>query len=113
MKARFAQSIPSLVASDFRSLATAFLRKNDIALSSIDGFACHPGGAKVLDALETALDLAPGALVDSRETLRDYGNMSAATALFVLHRMRTRGSLGRCLMSALGPGFTAAFLMLE
>ncbi|HEY1961323.1 MAG TPA: type III polyketide synthase [Rhizomicrobium sp.] len=113
LKARFAQSIPSLVANDFRGIANTFLRKNDVALSSIDGFACHPGGAKVLDALEAALDLPQGALVDSRETLRDYGNMSAATALFVLHRMRARGPLGRCLMSALGPGFTAAFLMLE
>jgi alkylresorcinol/alkylpyrone synthase len=113
LKARFAQSIPSLVASDFRSIANNFLRKNDIARSSIDGFACHPGGAKVLDALEDALDLPRGALVDSRETLRDYGNMSAATALFALHRMRERGPLGHCLMSALGPGFTAAFQMLE
>ena len=113
LKARFAQSIPSLVASDFRGIAHTFLRNNDIALSSVDGFACHPGGAKVLDALEAALDLPQGALVDSRETLRDYGNMSASTALFVLHRMRSRGPVGRCLMSALGPGFTAAFLMLE
>jgi alkylresorcinol/alkylpyrone synthase len=113
LKARFAQSIPSLVASDFRKIANEFLRKNDIARDSIDSFACHPGGAKVLDALEDALDVPRGGLEDSRATLNDYGNMSAATALFVLDRMRTRGLSGRCLMSALGPGFSAAFLMLE
>jgi alkylresorcinol/alkylpyrone synthase len=113
LKARFSQSIPSLVASDFRAIANGFLRNNDIALSSIEAFACHPGGAKVLDALEDALDLSRGALEDSRATLRDYGNMSAATALFVLHRMRTRGFTGRTLMSALGPGFSAGFVMLE
>ena len=112
LKARFAQSIPSLVASDFRAIANGFLRKNDIPLDGIEGFACHPGGAKVLDALEDALDLTRGTLEDSRATLRDYGNMSAVTALFVLHRMRTRGVTGRTLMSALGPGFSAAFLML-
>jgi alkylresorcinol/alkylpyrone synthase len=113
LKARFAQSIPSLVASDFRTVANEFLKKNDIPLSGIEAFACHPGGAKVLDALEDALGLPRGALDDSRATLRDYGNMSAATALFVLHRMRTRGLARRTLMSALGPGFSAAFLMLE
>ncbi|HEX3944689.1 MAG TPA: 3-oxoacyl-[acyl-carrier-protein] synthase III C-terminal domain-containing protein [Rhizomicrobium sp.] len=113
LKARFAQSIPSLVASDFRAIANGFLRKNDIPLKGIEGFACHPGGAKVLDALEDALDLPRGTLEDSRATLRDYGNMSAATALFVLHRMRARRFTGRTLMSALGPGFSAAFLMLE
>lgn len=113
LKARFSQSIPSLVASDFRKIAGDFLRKNDIARQSIASFACHPGGAKVLDALENALDLPRGGLEDSRATLNDYGNMSAATALFVLERMRRRGVSGRCLMSALGPGFSAAFLMLE
>jgi len=113
LKARFAQSIPSLVASDFRAVANGFLKTNDIALDSIDGFACHPGGAKVLDALEDSLDLPRGGLEDSREVLRDYGNMSAVTALFVLHRMRARGIAGTTLMSALGPGFSAAFLMLE
>jgi alkylresorcinol/alkylpyrone synthase len=113
LKARFAQSIPSLVSADFRNIATAFLKKNDIAREGIDSFACHPGGAKVLDALEAALNLPSGALEDSRATLRDYGNMSASTALFVLHRMRQRGQSDRCLMSALGPGFSAAFLMLD
>lgn len=113
LKARFAQSIPSLVASDFRDIASGFLKKNDISRDSIEAFACHPGGAKVLDALEDALLLPRGGLEDSRAILRDYGNMSAVTALFVLHRMRARGLTGRTLMSALGPGFSAAFLMLE
>jgi len=113
LKARFAQSIPALVASDFRTVTNEFLKKNDIPLGSIEGFACHPGGAKVLDALEDALGLPRRALEDSRAVLRDYGNMSAVTALFVLHRIRKRGLTGRALMSALGPGFSAAFLMLE
>jgi len=113
LKARFAQSIPSLVANDFRGIANGFLKKNDIARDSITAFACHPGGAKVLDALEDALDLPRGGLEDSRAILRDYGNMSAVTALFVLHRMRERGLAGSTLMSALGPGFSAAFLMFE
>ena len=113
LKARFATSIPSLVARDFRRIAGDFARANDIDLSDIDAFACHPGGAKVLDALETALSLAPGALAESRATLRDFGNMSAATAMFVLKAMEQRNPRERRMMTALGPGFSAGFLMLE
>ena len=111
LKARFAQSIPALVASDFKTVLHTFLQKNDLRLKDIDGFACHPGGAKVLDALEESFGIARGALTESRGVLRDYGNMSAVTALFVLERMNWRDEARRTLMTALGPGFSAAFLM--
>jgi alkylresorcinol/alkylpyrone synthase len=113
LKARFAQSIPGLVASDFRPLLDQFLARNDIPLSEIDAFACHPGGAKVLDALEDALELPHGALKDSRSVLRDFGNMSAVTVMFVAERMEVRIKPQRTLLTALGPGFSAAFLMLD
>ena len=74
---------------------------------------CHPGGAKVLDAFEAALDRAPGSLAEARSVLRDCGNMSAVTVLFVLERMLPRFNRGRYVMTALGPGFTAGFQMLE
>ncbi|MEJ1968064.1 MAG: 3-oxoacyl-[acyl-carrier-protein] synthase III C-terminal domain-containing protein [Rhizomicrobium sp.] len=112
LKAIFSQSIPSLVANDFKPILHGFLSKNDLKLSDIDGFACHPGGAKVLDALEDAFDIPRGALVESRGVLRDYGNMSAVTALFVLERMNWRDPSRRTMMTALGPGFSAVFLML-
>jgi alkylresorcinol/alkylpyrone synthase len=111
LKARFAKSIPDLVASDFRKLLDEFLVRHDISLSDIGGFACHPGGAKVLDALEDAMDMQRGDLKESRSVLREFGNMSAVTALFVAERMRLMGQ--QTLLSALGPGFTAAFLMLD
>jgi len=112
LKARFSQSIPALVANDFKSILHSYLQKNDLKLKDIDGFACHPGGAKVLDALEDAFGIAHGALGDSRGVLRDYGNMSAATVLFVLERMNWRDPSARNLMTALGPGFSAVFLMI-
>lgn len=108
LKARFSQSIPSLVANDFRAILDQYLRANDTSLAQFDSFACHPGGAKVLDALEDVLGLQRGGLEASRGVLRDYGNMSAVTAMFVLERLRWREE--RILMTALGPGFTAAFL---
>jgi len=113
LKARFAQSIPSLVASDFSTILTAFLQRNDLKLGEIDKFACHPGGAKVLDALEDAFQIERGALEESRTVLRDYGNMSAVTALFVLERMDWRKRNQRILMTALGPGFSCAFQVIE
>lgn len=113
LKAIFAQSIPSLVENGLRVVFDDYLARNDRRISSVDGFACHPGGAKVLDALEDSLELQRGSLEDSRATLRDYGNMSAATALFVLRRMKEKLATQCTLLSALGPGFSASFLMLD
>ena len=113
LKAKFAQSIPDIVSREFRNVLNAFLAKNDLGLSQFDSFALHPGGAKVLDALEDALELSRGALGESRSVLKDYGNMSAATALFVLERMNWRHASGRTLLSALGPGFSCAFQVIE
>ena len=113
LKALFAQSIPTLVANDFTTILHAFLLKNEIKLAAIDRFACHPGGAKVLDALEDAFQIERGALTESRSVLRDFGNMSAVTALFVLERMDWRKADQRILMTALGPGFSAVMQVLE
>ena len=113
LKALFSQSIPSLVANEYRTVLGDFLRKADLELSDIEAFACHPGGAKVLDALEDAFGIARGALTDSRSVLRDHGNMSAVTVMFVLERMNIVTSGKRTLMTALGPGFSAVFQVLE
>ena len=68
--------------------------------------------------LERAFGLGEGALAEAWSVLRDYGNMSATTVMFVLERMlaqtRTTGEpWKRALMNALGPGFTAGFLVLD
>lgn len=112
----FSQDIPSLVRRDFRPALDRFLAVHGLECGDIGAFVCHPGGAKVITALEEALKLPGGTLSEARDVLRHYGNMSAATVLFVLERMlRTRrgGTARPWLMSALGPGFTAGFLTLE
>jgi len=73
----------------------------------------HPGGTKVLDAVESALGLQKGTLRDEREVLRTHGNMSAPTVLFVLERVLRRGLRGPALLSAMGPGFTVSLAALE
>ncbi len=106
----FSRDIPSLTRTEFRDVASGFMALHELAFSDIDWFVCHPGGAKVLDALEDAFGLEPGALSHSRGVLRDYGNMSAVTILFVLERVLAERRTGRYFLSSLGPGFTAAFL---
>ena len=71
-----------------------------------------PGGPRVLEAIEQALDLPAAALRHSRSTLKDYGNMSAPTVLFVLQRTLAEGVRGRHLMMSFGPAFTVTFAVL-
>lgn len=109
----FSRDIPTLARNEFVDALGKFLSGNGLTLDRIDGFIAHPGGAKVLDALEEAFGLRPGGLEHARSVLRDYGNMSAVTVLFVLERALRAGDRGRMLLSALGPGFTAAFQILD
>lgn len=106
----FSRDIPALTRTEFADALEAFLSRHELALEEVDQFACHPGGAKVLDALEEVFRLPPGGLSAARHVLRDFGNMSASTVMFVLERMIGEGARGRFLLSALGPGFTAAFM---
>ncbi|HZT50638.1 MAG TPA: 3-oxoacyl-[acyl-carrier-protein] synthase III C-terminal domain-containing protein [Stellaceae bacterium] len=112
LKARFSRDIPALVLREMRAATAAFLARQGLTLGDIRHFVCHPGGAKVIVALEEAFGLPAGALAAARGVLRDYGNMSAVTILFVLERVMAAAS-GRLLLTALGPGFTAGFLLLD
>ncbi len=110
----FSRDIPTIVEHEFRAAAEGYLARDGLGFGDMDGFICHPGGAKVVGALERVLGLDEGGLTETRAVLRDYGNMSAATVLFVLERVLTAGLAdGRYLISALGPGFSAGFATLE
>jgi alkylresorcinol/alkylpyrone synthase len=109
----FSRDIPTLIRERMRPASDAFLARHGLSHADIDGYICHPGGAKVISAMEKVFGVPDGSMVDARGVLRDYGNMSAVTVLFVLARMRKAGLKGRYLMTALGPGFTAAFQILE
>lgn len=108
----FSRDIPTFVRTQFREAADRFLEGRGLSLRDVDAFVCHPGGAKVIAALEESFGVPEGTLDVAREVLRQYGNMSAATVLFVLERMLAQRRK-RYLMTALGPGFTAGFLTLE
>jgi len=109
----FSRDIPTLVREELRTVVDAFLRKHRLSLRDIDQYICHPGGAKVLDALEGALDLPAGSLTYSRSVLREHGNMSSATVLFILREALEAGAKGRYLLTSMGPGFTAGMMIVE
>jgi alkylresorcinol/alkylpyrone synthase len=89
------------------------LGRSGLELGDIDRFAFHPGGTKVVAALERAFALEQGALGHERAILAEYGNMSSPTALFVLERVIRDGLLSRTLLTAMGPGFTASCISLR
>jgi alkylresorcinol/alkylpyrone synthase len=113
LRAVFSRDIPALVRRHMRDVVGDFLTRHELEFDDIDHFVCHPGGAKVLTALEEAFRLDSGALAIARGVLRDFGNMSAATVLFVLEQSLRAGVSGTLLMTTLGPGFTAGFQIVE
>ncbi len=109
----FSRHIPRIIRDEMGPVVREFLRKHGLGLAGVSRFLCHPGGAKVIDALEVVFELPDGGLADSRAVLREHGNMSAATVMFVLERALNDGAQGHLLLSSLGPGFTAAFALID
>jgi len=109
----FDRAIPPFIEAELAGAVDDMCLQLGVAREDIDRFCCHPGGVKVIDAIETALQLNQGELNLEREVLKDFGNMSAPTVLFVLERLIKRGLPDRALMTAFGPGFTCAGLLLE
>lgn len=105
--------LPALLQRELAPTVARFLSESDVAFDDLEGFLLHPGGRKVLEAAGDALDLPEDALAHSWDVLRDFGNMSSATALFVLDRAIRGGAAGRHLLAAFGPGFSAYFMILD
>jgi len=111
----FQRRIPDIVRESAAADLGGFLARHGLTLADIDAFLFHPGGAKVIEAYEEALDLDDQAMRWTRGVLRDFGNMSSTTVLFVIARYlaeRGSGRGGHGLVSALGPGFCSESLLL-
>ena len=109
----FDRAIPPFIETELAAAVDGMCAEMGVSLDSIDRLCSHPGGVKVIDAIESALDLNQGDLNIEREVLHDFGNMSSPTVLFVLKRLIERGLPKRVLMTAFGPGFTCGGLLLE
>jgi predicted naringenin-chalcone synthase len=100
--------VPQLLEEDFSPLVTRALDKAGINKQTISRWCIHPGGKRILDSVHKSLELINGELDDCYAVLRDYGNMSSATILFVLKKIMERDmSTGEKIFgAAFGPGLT-------
>ncbi len=112
----FARDIPTIVHERVRPGLSDFLAAQGLSLATLDHVVAHPGGMKVLAAYQAALGLPPGALAHAYAVLQDHGNMSSPTCLFVLERALEARAIGAgesAVLSALGPGFCAEYVLLR
>jgi alkylresorcinol/alkylpyrone synthase len=113
-KVIFSKDIPTIIEKNILSDVTNFLEKNDLKLSEIKNFIFHPGGKKILNAYTDALKIKGDFLKNTKEVLKENGNMSSATVLYVLERFFTQGfENGYGLMVSMGPGFSCEMVLLD
>ncbi|HVV55592.1 MAG TPA: 3-oxoacyl-[acyl-carrier-protein] synthase III C-terminal domain-containing protein [Mucilaginibacter sp.] len=113
-KVLFSKDIPAFIHQHVRGDIEDFLVKQEIELSSIRNFIFHPGGKKVLDAYQDALKVDGDFLAKTRSVMKNYGNMSSVTVLYVLEKFMNEGfEDGFGLMLAMGPGFSCEMVLLE
>jgi alkylresorcinol/alkylpyrone synthase len=105
--------LPFLMRDKLGDALQGFLDKHGLTVQDFAGFLFHPGGRKVLETAQQVLKLSKHDLRHSWNVLRDYGNMSSATALFIMREAMQTGAKGRHLLTAFGPGFSAYFAILE
>lgn len=109
LKVRFSRDIPSIVHNHLPGLVRRACCDWGISPAEVKHYVVHPGGAKVLAAYAESLALPDGILDGAYQMLRQYGNMSSASVLFVLKQFLAAqpptGDYG--LLLALGPGFSA------
>jgi alkylresorcinol/alkylpyrone synthase len=108
-----AQSLPPFAEAELGPAVDGILARHGLVRSDIGRFICHPGGTRVLAALESTLSLPSGSLDHERDVLAEYGNMSSPTVLFVLERVLQAGLPERAAMVAMGPGFAASCVTLK
>lgn len=105
------KKISDLVRTDFREPAQAFLTSHNLELKDIRNWVFHPGGRRILDTLKEVLNLEEEDVSASRKILKEVGNLSSASVIWVLKEMLTKNPEGLGLMAAFGPGFNAELLV--
>jgi len=105
--------VPGLIEAKLQGYITGWLAKNGLTINDIGGWAAHPGGPRILRAVEDSLELPPTALAASRAVLSEHGNMSSATMLFILRRFLDSGVDRPWLMLGFGPGLEIEVALLQ
>jgi predicted naringenin-chalcone synthase len=105
--------VPEAVAGQLRPWLERWLHPRGVQLADIASWAMHPGGPRILQACAVALQLEPHQIAASEAVLQQHGNMSSATILFILDRLRRAAAPGPCLALAFGPGLCAEVALLN
>ncbi|PIB37627.1 naringenin-chalcone synthase [Reichenbachiella sp. 5M10] len=106
--------VPDIIKSGIHELTTQLLAQTNLDLSQIDTYAIHPGGKKILEAIEHELGLSKTDNRHAYDVLRYYGNMSSPTILFVLQRVLQEQQTGQNILSfAFGPGLTMESILFK
>jgi predicted naringenin-chalcone synthase len=103
---RLSADVPDQVAQHLGNWVEAWLNESGLRLNDVKSWAVHPGGPRVLMASAESLGLPEGALAASHAVLREYGNMSSSTNLFILDSLRRAGAELPCVALAFGPGLS-------
>ena len=110
---RLSSGVARSLGKEAPSLVDEVLAAGGLSRDQVRHWAVHPGGRAILDAFESALGLGQESLLHPRAVLRDHGNMSSPTVLFVLERLLREALPGPVFASAFGPGLTAETCLLE
>lgn len=107
--------VPVHIEKEFSNIIFPFLEKNNLKISDVNNFIFHPGGKKIVQVVDDLFGQYGKNIDITKEILRDYGNMSSATVLYVLNKYMEKGiskdEYG--LMLSFGPGFTAQTVLLQ
>ena len=107
------RELPDVVEAHLRGAVETFLQDAGLRVSDLDAVAAHPGGPRIVDAIEHSLALRPQALVASRSVFDSHGNASSAGIFFVLDEMQRAGTQGRVLAIAFGPGLSIELALMR
>ena len=113
LQLRLSQELPETLAQALPDIVAGFLDRNDVPIKAVDHWLVHPGGPQILDSVARSLGLPPNALDHSRAILRDYGNMSSTTILFIMKALFDEKADGTALAISFGPGLTIELVLLQ
>jgi alkylresorcinol/alkylpyrone synthase len=109
------KEVPEKIAAHFPQIVHPFLERNNISIEDVDHLIFHPGGKKIVQTIEELFGSLGKNIDNTKAVLKEYGNMSSATVLYVLERFINegvkKGDIG--LMLSFGPGFTAQRILLK
>jgi predicted naringenin-chalcone synthase len=98
------KQVPGLIARHLRPWLEAWLRRQEVTTADVRSWAIHPGGPRILSAVEEGLNLPRDAAAASRAVFAEHGNMSSPTILFILERLMRSSAPRPCVALAFGPG---------